>query len=380
MEIIVNNNLKNSKNNLLYVKLYPNVFSCYLFYCISFFSTRISANTFSKNNSSSVTNNPVINEYSPVVSLEKCKNIITVEDGSKFKVGDTVLIIQMKGAEINLTNSASFGFITDYKNSGNYEFNYVKSKSGNSIELKNKLQKQYDIPTGKVQLIRVPYYINFSVTTELTCLPWDGKKGGVLVFLVRDTLKLNANLNVSNKGFTGGKGINTFNMNLHCGELQYFYPRTSNLAALKGEGISELPEDKVSGRGSPANGGGGGQDHNSGGGGGGNGGIGGKGGFQYQYCTGSVDNRGEGGKALLINNATGKIFLGGGGGAGHCNNEGFNSSGGNGGGIILFKAKHLTSNNFSINANGQDAAQCTPNSVSGYCHEGMGGVEQEEQF
>ena len=72
-------------------------------------------------------------------------------------MGDTVLLIQMKGAVIDTTNTPAFGTVIDYKNAGNYEYNYVKSKSGNIIELKNKLTRQYNIPLGKVQLIRVPY-------------------------------------------------------------------------------------------------------------------------------------------------------------------------------------------------------------------------------
>lgn len=71
---------------------------------------------------------------------------ITVEDGSSFNQGDTVLMIQMKGAVIDSSNSASFGTIIDYKNTGNYEINYIKSRSGNVIELKNKIIRSYSIP------------------------------------------------------------------------------------------------------------------------------------------------------------------------------------------------------------------------------------------
>ena len=124
----------------------------------------------------------VINSYTPVIAFNPCENKVTVEDASSFNIGDTVLMMQMKGAIIDSTNTANFGTITDYKNAGNYEFNYVKSKTGNVIELKNILTRQYDIPTGKVQLVRVPYYNSAAVTSILTCLPWDGNKGGVLAF------------------------------------------------------------------------------------------------------------------------------------------------------------------------------------------------------
>src|SRR6185436_15834895 len=130
----------------------------------------------------------IINDYTPVLSLDPCKNIINVGNASAFNIGDTVLLIQMKGAVIDSTNTSAFGTITNYKNAGNYEFNYVKAKNGNSIELLNKIERQYDLPDGKVQLISVPYFQNYTVpvSNTLTCLPWNGSIGGVLVFNVQN--------------------------------------------------------------------------------------------------------------------------------------------------------------------------------------------------
>lgn len=82
----------------------------------------------------------IINDYTPVLGLNPCTNTLTVENATAYNVGDTVLLIQMKGAVIDSTNTAAFGTITDYKNSGNYEYNYVKSKTGNIIELKMRLR------------------------------------------------------------------------------------------------------------------------------------------------------------------------------------------------------------------------------------------------
>ena len=78
----------------------------------------------------------------------------------------------MKGAVIDSGNTSNFGTITNYKNAGNYEFNYVKQKTGNVIELKNVVTRQYDIPLGKVQLVRVPYYASLNITNTVTCFPW----------------------------------------------------------------------------------------------------------------------------------------------------------------------------------------------------------------
>lgn len=318
----------------------------------------------------------IINDYTPVLALNPCNNTLTVEDATAYKVGDTVLLIQMKGAVIDSTNTAAFGSITNYKNAGNYEFNYVKSKTGNNIELKNTLTRQYDVPVGKVQLIRVPYYTNLSTTSTLTCLPWNGNKGGVLVFNVQNALTLNADMDVSGRGFSGGIDPVSNPAVFNCNENQFYYPANPDLASGKGEGIADISTARSFGKGALANGGGGGNSHNSGGAGGGNISTGGLGGYQFEGspCNGTVpfDNRGIGGNGLTYSNGANKIFLGGGGGAGHTNNpEAFQARGGNGAGIIIVSAGSLTSNTKKIIANGNDATAC--GAATSGCHEGMGG-------
>lgn len=321
----------------------------------------------------------IINDYTPVVSFDVCTNNLRVEDASAFKTGDTVLIIQMKGAVIDSSNTASFGTINNYRNAGNYEFNYVKSKSGNIIELKNVLTRQYDLPDGKVQLIRVPYFQDYTVTDTLTCLAWDGEKGGVLVLNVANSVTMNADIDVSGRGFKGGQVINTNSNEVDCMYNDFFYDRTSVHAAPKGESISVISDRIAFGKGNFGSGGGGGNGHNSGGGGGSNGAKGGYGGYQYVSCNApaAFDNRGLGGNALTYNNASNKIFLGGGGGAGHCNNQIFNStanlnfSGGDGGGIVIINCSSISGNNFKINSSGSDAFST---SISGTeTHDARGG-------
>ncbi len=319
----------------------------------------------------------IINTYTPVISLVPCDNKITVEDGSTFNTGDTVLIIQMKGATIDTTNTSNFGTVINYGNAGNYEFNYVKSRIGNVVELKNNLTRQYTIPSGKVQLIRVPYYLSTNVSATLTCLPWDGSKGGVLAFNVRDTLTLNADVDVSGRGFRGGSGIHDITNTENCNQNQFFYPADPYQASEKGEGVATLSSGKVYGKGKNANGGGGGNSHNSGGAGGANSVDGGFGGYQYELggCSGTVpfDNRGIGGQGLTYNNATNKVFLGGGAGSGQANNPAlFYPKGGNGAGIAFITANYLQGNNKNIILQGENATACTSTNGTD-CHEGMGG-------
>ncbi|MBS1743720.1 MAG: PKD domain-containing protein, partial [Bacteroidetes bacterium] len=317
----------------------------------------------------------IINDYTPVLSFDPCKNLITVEDASAFHIGDTVLIIQMKGAVIDSTNTATFGTITDYKNCGNYEYNYVKAITANIIELKNNVTRQYDIPNGKVQLIRVPYYLTANVTSTLTCLPWNGTIGGVLAINVRDTLNLSAPVSVNGKGFRGGINGNNLTNTMSCSQTGFAYSSVDPLGAPKGEGIAIVSTNISNGRGALANGGGGGQDHNSGGAGGGNANTGGNGGYQFEPCiNGPFDNGGKQGTYLLYSNTQNKIFMGGGGGSGHANNiSGFQPDGANGGGIIIINSPVIRNNGFSILSDGADAITCVDNATNNRCNEAMGG-------
>jgi chitodextrinase len=315
----------------------------------------------------------IINTYTPVIRLNSCENIISVEDASTFNIGDTVLMIQMKGADIDSTNTSAFGNVLNYKSAGNYEYNYIKGKVGNQIELLNTITRTYEIPTGKVQLIRIPFFQNYTVTDTLTCLPWDGKVGGVLVFNVGNTLTLNNAIDVSGRGFRGGRGKNSFSTTLNCFDNDFSYPANSIIAADKGESIYAIGFNNAYGKGPNANGGGGGLGHNSGGGGGSNGGIGGFGGYQLEACGSSpYDNRGIGGKVLSYTNAANKIFMGGGGGSGHTDNAGgIDMNGGNGGGIVIINTNTINNNGHKIISDGADGQKC--NNALNNCHDGGGG-------
>lgn len=279
----------------------------------------------------------VINQYTPVTAVT-C-NQVDVVDASFLSVGDRVLIIQMKGATINTTNSANFGTITNYNNCGNYEFATVAAISGTSVTFQYQLLKTYTI-TGLVQLIRVPQFTNTTVVNTLTAQNWDGSTGGVLVMEVSGTLTLNAPISVNEKGFRGS--FSSFNPDGGCGNYpDYFYPVSSGFGALKGEGIAEVSNMMNGGRGALGNGGGGGNKHNTGGGGGSNGTRGGRGGDQATFC-GQQPIGGEGGMALDY--SAGRLFMGGGGGSPDFN-DGFGSPGANGGGIVIIRAATIQSNN-----------------------------------
>ena len=315
----------------------------------------------------------IVNSYTEALSYNICTNVLSVSNSSRFTIGDTVLLIQMKGALIDTSNTASFGTILDYRNAGNYEFNYISQKSGNQLTFRNKLTRAYDIPTGVVQLVRVPHFNDTLLLSGLTCLPWDGSKGGVLAITASNTLSSLGPMDVGGLGFRGGEGYNNLGSPSSCFNNNYNYPAGSQAAAFKGESITTVSQNISKGKGRPAAGGGGGLSYNSGGGGGAHVGIGGFGGYQSDTCGNApFDNRGLGGKNLLFSATANKIFMGSGGGAGQADNtDGFPTTpdGGAGGGIAIIIADTLAMLGHDLIASGNRGEYC----YSADCRDGRGG-------
>lgn len=285
----------------------------------------------------------VINTYTNVTAVSGAS--VTVGSAAGFAVGNKVLIIQMKGATINTANNATFGQITAYGNSGNYEYGTIASIAGNVITLTSPLCQTYTI-SGAVQLIRVPVYNNPVVNATLTCQAWNGTTGGVLAFDVTGTLTLNANIDVSGLGFRGGGFASSF---FSCGDANYATNYAANSGGQKGEGITNYPANLNGNRAPLANGGGGSNTGNPGAGGGSNAGAGGRGGNEWSGCGASV-SWGLGGYPLTL--VSTKAFLGGGGGGGYRDNGLTATAGSNGGGLVFINAPTIAGNGFSINANG----------------------------
>lgn len=307
----------------------------------------------------------IINKYTKVVEVnttDACDNKIEVASSADFSVGDKVLIIQMKGAIIDSTNTENFGQIIDYQEAGNYEFNFIRAIDGNEIMFQNILLKAYN-PAAKVQLVYVPVYEDALVNSTLTAEKWNGETGGVLA-LDAENLTLSADINVTGLGFRGATSLSQDLAGCATSDA-YFYPESSQEGAKKGEGIVLENSEFAQGRGAFGNGGGGGNHENSGGAGGSNYGAGGKGGRSWSGCVADgADIGGLGGHALAYNTTFQKVFLGGGGGAGH-QDKGSNTSGSHGGGLVIIKANQVTGNFFTIFANGQNNMNNTLDDGSG---------------
>ena len=307
----------------------------------------------------------VVNEYAIVTGIDYCTATVSVNNTSAFSAGNRVLLIQVKGAEINTSNTAAFGTITNLNSAGLYEWGTVESVTGNGVRLQSFLVNTYNI-SGSVQLVKVPQYADAEVAAPLTAPAWNGVTGGVMALEVTGQLTLQSDVNLDGRGFRGGvSGITQSN---NCSWLTnsnaYAYNLNNWRGAAKGEGIAAFITGAEAGRGAQANGGGGGNDHNSGGGGGGNAGAGGIGGTNNEPATFgcSGPHPGTGGRALPAESA--RLYMGGGGGAGHDNND-LGTDGGAGGGIIIITAGSIAGNGHKLSANGAHATQSTSDGAGG---------------
>lgn len=316
----------------------------------------------------------VINAYTPLLqSALSCTQKISVGDATLFHAGDLILIIQMQGAEIDGSNTSSYGTIVDYAAAGNYEYSKVKTVIGNTtLELERPLLRVYDI-FGKVQVIRVPQYDSPVVSGILTCQPWNGSTGGVLALDATGSIDLQAGMDVSKSGFRGAQIISGPDGII---DTSYVSETPSLIGnAPKGEGIAFYGIDPfTSGKGAPANGGGGGNSHTAGAAGGSNSGCGGNGGWGYPLTTYYQLSQGLGGHPLVYSAADNKIFMGGGGGAGSSHaNQG--TAGGNGGGIILVTGNTMTANAQYLEAYGDSSLSGgSPTHADGIGGAGAGGT------
>ena len=335
--------------------------------------------------------------------------------------GDLVLIIQMQGADIDATNTDSYGdnmagapasgYLNTNLNAGYYEYNNVAGVAGSTVTFSYSLANNYynrDFTAGnsiqRYQVVRIPRYYDFRIKTgaSVTCPAWNGNTGGIVAADIANTFTLSGSIDVSSKGFRGGGGKNLTgatagNSNgtgtLNNSDYRWNSPITNasnSTGGTKGEGIAGTPAyyfdygttlTKTStvegyingsmGRGAPANAGGGATDgstalnqFNSGGGGGGNAGSGGSGGSGWHGVTGDVDTYPFGGNGGIdfAQRSIQRFCMGGGGGAGSANNSlpsnEYSCSGGSGGGIVIVRANLYTGSG-SVLANGSNAPGVT---------------------
>jgi gliding motility-associated-like protein len=303
---------------------------------------------------------------------------VLVDNANGFNINDTVLIIQMQGVEI-LTGALDYGNVNNFMGQpGMHEFMIVQTVNlvSGLIVFRNNFLNTYNVQ-GNVQVVRVPYYNSATVTGPLYCSPWNNvtKKGGVLAMIIGRTLKLDADIDVSGKGFLGG---NDFAGEGRCSQTAplttgYTYTLSFMNAGFKGEGVAIhdfsgalLAPNNVKGKGFNFTGGGGGNGRFSGGGGGSNRGAGGIGGFEDNACAGPQEG-GLGGikaESASFPGLVDRIYLGGGGGA-STSLTGLSQPGGNGGGIVIIVTDTIIGNSHRLVSNGANGGLAVTNGGSG---------------
>jgi hypothetical protein len=123
----------------------------------------------------------VINSYHNVVEVLPSNTAVRVGNPAGLAYGNTVLLIQMKGASISNSNNSSFGDTTALNNAGNYEVATICDAAGDTIYFFHELLNNYTI-SGKVQLVKFGAYYSANVIDTVKAVPWDDAAGtgGVL--------------------------------------------------------------------------------------------------------------------------------------------------------------------------------------------------------
>ncbi len=336
----------------------------------------------------------------------------TPRGAAAIVAGDTLIVMQMQGAEIDTGDAETAGGpygdgAGPNDRSGNLATNFVAGRyefvtatgpvvggvvpiegelPGSGLEF---LYTHRPTPTATAgvatfQVIRVPVVQDLTVTASGEIIPeaWDGSSGGVVALDIANTLTLDGTINVSGYGFRGGQFLFTVggNANLTGKDRNGF----------KGEGIAGRPTMTYStlrgaetnsvgyptpgaqylgeqGLGAPGNAGSaGGGSEDAGGGGGGNGGFGGNGGRGIP----DLSSRGIGGASFadqVFTPTVNRLVMGGGGG-GSNGNDGTPviqlSSGQAGGGMIMARFKRFAGSGTFV-ANGDSPGSGASEGIGG---------------
>lgn len=268
--------------------------------------------------------------------------------------GDTYLLDQVSAGlvgesvagsmAITLSNTAAFSQLDEIfiytvqdsnpdsslNQSGRYEFARIQTIVGNVVYLAQPLEGTFGSTEGRVtQVVRVNQFTDVTINGTLTCEPWNGETGGVLVFRASGTVLVSAD----GKILANGKGFRAKNR------------QADNTNGVQGEGIFGFGGAVTSAN---SNGGGGGANYYGGGGGGGHAFVGTAG-------NGASSTPGAGGLAVGAAELP-RFYFGGSGGTGGDNdsNSATNPNSGAGGGLVYISANQIT--NFGlIQSNGLNA-------------------------
>lgn len=303
----------------------------------------------------------IVNAYAKVLEIDSCW--IRVDTSQGFLAEDYVLFHQAKGARIITANASNYGELVDFRGAGMFEENQIQFISNDTIYLYRQVKQPFNVDFS-VQLVGIRPMRKFRSPRRITARAWDSCKGGIVYLKALDSITLKHSIDVSGKGYHGGKVSKT---KVSCNNDDFRCDYQSGFGGEKGESFVKLTSNTAC-RGASGNGGGGGNSSNTGGGGGANGGFGGLGGKEVSFGSGACSNPRVGGVggigikydtiglATPINHIN-RIFFGGGGGGGQQNNEQSDGVGGvagmPGGGIVFINTPSLFNKKITIRTNGK---------------------------
>lgn len=310
-------------------------------------------------------NSPTVLNVCHHISLLTSAGALTLDSTTGVAAGDRILLVDVQD---DLSDPGDFAI--DPHRAGQWELGRVASV-GSTVQLEAPAVGHYtsSFSGRQAEACTVPEYqdLTISGTGKLIADPWDGATGGVAAVLVKGTLTLTGDVDVSGDGFRGGATPASVTQGSG-GDLSFNGGLSSGHGG-KGESIDGSVSTTAAGRGANTTGGGGGNPWCSGGGGGSNGGAGGVGGNEHADAGGAA-NGGFGTQPLLSGGAP-FLWMGGAGGAAARGVSG-STTGGAGGGVVLIGA-HVVTGNGAIRADGAGGTANTGNDKLGGGGGGAGG-------
>ncbi|MBN2798582.1 MAG: putative metal-binding motif-containing protein [Deltaproteobacteria bacterium] len=266
----------------------------------------------------------VVNRYGGLIADAAAgTSTLSVSVSDLVLPGDELLLHQTRGPTAGL-----------------WEYARATGVSGDVITLSAPLVNSYDtLDEARAQVVFVPNYLDVTVPagTSLVPAPWDGDSGGILALRALGEVRVQGDLDASQRGF---RGVPRSSANDHPG--------------YQGEGTEGAWEYD---RAANGNGGGGGERNGcewywgGAGGGGGHATAGARGSNAGDPCQ----LGGEGGLAVGTPEQE-ELFFGGGGAQGAADEDGYGSGGATGGGILVLAADTLVVDGGRIQSNGQGGA------------------------
>ena len=192
----------------------------------------------------------IVNSYFKATYYASQYNGLKVPGVTGLVKGDRVLIIQMKGALIDETNTATFGNISSVNGAGQYEFATICGFVNDTVGFEKELSNTYDF-TKAVQVIYVPVYTDVTVNGTLLPQEWNPitETGGVIAIEATGTVTLNVGINANGVGYRGGALLSFSTCNFFTNPNSYYYsPATvigNNNNGTYNNGEKIIPDVKV---------------------------------------------------------------------------------------------------------------------------------------